>query len=128
MNLYMSDRQKNKGVRAVLLHGVFWRLLIIEAGFLVLSLAYRWWSEGAGPEALFWYGVRIIVLVGIVLAFMMFTLRAFLRGTSSFPWRRSPRPTALFKKTIPEASSMSLPRTHPGRSGKSLPPGSKCCR
>ncbi|MBS3755325.1 MAG: adenylate/guanylate cyclase domain-containing protein [Desulfobacterales bacterium] len=73
-----SDGQKNKGVRAVLLRGVFWRLLIIEAGLLVLSLAYRWWSEGAGPEALFWYGLRIILLVGIILAFMMVTLRAFL--------------------------------------------------
>lgn len=67
-----------KGVRKTLLTGVFWRILIIEGILLVWSLLYRMVSGGGGPADLFWYAMRIILLIGIILLFMMVTLRSFL--------------------------------------------------
>lgn len=58
--------------------GVFWRILFIEAVLLVFSLLYRWVTEDAGPVDLFWYALRIIFLVAIIIAFMMVTLKKFL--------------------------------------------------
>ena len=67
-----------KGVKETLLMGVFWRILVIEGILLAWSLFYRWyWQDGQGWE-LIWYAARIIALVAIILAFMMFTLRSFL--------------------------------------------------
>ena len=67
-----------RGVKETLLMGVFWRILVIEAILLAWSLFYRWyWMDGNGWD-LFWYAVRIIALVGVILAFMMLTLRSFL--------------------------------------------------
>ncbi len=51
--------------------GVFWRILFIETVLLVYSLVYRWLAEDAGPADLFWYAVRIMVLVGIIIVFMV---------------------------------------------------------
>ncbi len=58
--------------------GVFWRILFIEAVLLVYSLFYRWWAEDAGAADLFWYAIRILILVEIIIAFMMVTLKKFL--------------------------------------------------
>ena len=66
------------GIRKILLTGVFWRIVIIEAVLLVGSVFYRMVSENAGPVELFWYAMRIIVLVIIILLFMIITLRHFL--------------------------------------------------
>lgn len=66
------------GIREILVAGVFWRILIIEAVLLVGSVLYRMVSENAGPLELFWYAVRIVLLVIIILLFMMITLRRFL--------------------------------------------------
>ena len=67
-----------KGIKETLLMGVFWRILIIEGILLAWSLFYRWyWMGGQGWE-LFWYAMRIIMLVGIILAFMVITLGTFL--------------------------------------------------
>ncbi|MCG8635461.1 MAG: adenylate/guanylate cyclase domain-containing protein [Desulfobacterales bacterium] len=74
----MEKKRKTRGVRKILLMGVFWRILFIEAVLLVYSLFYRWWTEDSGPADLFWYAVRIIILVGIIIVFMMVTLRKFL--------------------------------------------------
>ncbi len=71
-------KNKTNGVRKVLLMGVFWRILFIEAVLLVYSLAYRWVTEDAGAADLFWYAVRIIILVAIIIIFMMVTLKSFL--------------------------------------------------
>jgi sigma-B regulation protein RsbU (phosphoserine phosphatase) len=76
----MSNRKKikQKGVREILLNGIFWRILFIEGVLLVYSLGYRWWTEDATALDLFWYSVRITVLVIIIITFMMITLRQFL--------------------------------------------------
>ncbi|MBU1344007.1 MAG: adenylate/guanylate cyclase domain-containing protein [Proteobacteria bacterium] len=74
----MTDNKNNKGVRQILLTGIFWRILFIEAVLLVFSLFFRWFTEDATPMELFWYGVRIIILVGIIILFMMVTLKKFL--------------------------------------------------
>ncbi|MCG8688130.1 MAG: adenylate/guanylate cyclase domain-containing protein [Desulfobacterales bacterium] len=71
-------KNKTNGVRKILLMGVFWRILFIEAVLLVYSLFYRWATEDAGAADLFWYAVRIIVLVTIIIVFMMITLKNFL--------------------------------------------------
>ncbi len=74
----MKKKHKTNGVRKILLMGVFWRILFIEAVLLVYSLFYRWWAEDAGAADLFWYAIRILILVGIIIAFMMVTLKKFL--------------------------------------------------
>jgi len=77
----MTDNNKSTkktGVRKILLMGVFWRILFIEAALLVFSLGYKWATEDVAHIDLFWYGVRIIFMVGIIIAFMMITLEKFL--------------------------------------------------
>ena len=72
----MTEYNKNKksGVRRILLMGVFWRILFIEAALLIFSLFYKWAAEDVSHIDLFWYGIRIIIMVGIIIAFMMITL------------------------------------------------------
>lgn len=70
--------KKSNGVREILLMGVFWRILFIEAVLLVFSLLYRWITEDAGAADLFWYALRIIFLVAVIILFMMVTLKKFL--------------------------------------------------
>lgn len=74
----MIGKNKKNGVREILLMGVFWRILFIEAVLLVYSLFYRWFTDNAGPSDLFWYAIRIVILVGIIIIFMMVTLKKFL--------------------------------------------------
>ncbi len=76
----MGNEQKaeQKGVREILLMGVFWRILFIEGVLLVYSLGYRWFTADATALELFWYSVRIIILVAIIIIFMMVTLKKFL--------------------------------------------------
>ena len=73
-----AQGKPGKGVRKTLLAGVFWRILIIEAILLVGSVAYRAVTEGGGAADLFWYAMRIVLLIGVILLFMMVTLRSFL--------------------------------------------------
>ncbi len=69
----------NKSLRKILLEGIFWRILFIEAILLVWSLAYRMISEAHSDIAdLAWYALRIIILITIIIFFMMVTLRKFL--------------------------------------------------
>ncbi|MCF8075734.1 MAG: hypothetical protein K9K63_04175 [Desulfotignum sp.] len=74
----LNKDKKRTGVREILVMGVFWRILFIEAVLLVYSLGYRWLAEGAGPMDLFWYAMRIILLVGIIVVFMVVSLKHFL--------------------------------------------------
>jgi class 3 adenylate cyclase len=74
----ISSNGNVNGVRRILLSGVFWRILLIEAILLVWSLGARYFAEGHNLVMLFWYAVRIIILITIILAFMMLTLRKFL--------------------------------------------------
>ncbi|MFO8111666.1 MAG: adenylate/guanylate cyclase domain-containing protein [Desulfosalsimonadaceae bacterium] len=108
-------RNKNpRRVRETLLLGIFWRLLIIETVLLVLSVAYRGMFEGAGPEALFWYGVRIVFLVAVILVFMMLTLRAFLNKKIIFPLESIAAANTRFAESDPQAVQQDLPEDTPG--------------
>ena len=80
----MKDRRE--GVRQVLLKGIFWRILIIESILLVWSLLYRALSDHhAQPADLFWYAVRITILVAIIILFVMVTFRKFLNKKIILP-------------------------------------------
>lgn len=72
-------------VRRIIIKGVFWRILIIESILLLGSLAYAGVFENREPLALFWYGVRIILLVGIIICFMTVTLQSFLKQKIIIP-------------------------------------------
>jgi class 3 adenylate cyclase len=75
-----------EGVRKILLKGIFWRILIIEGILLVWSLFYRIISDHhAGPTDLFWYTVRITLLIAIIIAFIMVTFRRFLNKKIILP-------------------------------------------
>jgi adenylate cyclase len=78
--MIMESKKMNgqKGVRQILLMGVFWRILFIEGVLLVYSLGYRWFTADVTGLDLFWYGVRIIAVVAIIIIFMMVTLKRFL--------------------------------------------------
>jgi adenylate cyclase len=70
---------QGEGVRKVLLKGIFWRILIIESILLVWSLLYRVLTDHqTQPVDLFWYAVRITLLVAIIILFVMVTFRKFL--------------------------------------------------
>ncbi len=71
-----GDRQK--GVREVLLNGIFLRILVIEGVLLVWSVGYRFMVEMTDVTGLILYSMRIIILVAIIILFMMVTLRQFL--------------------------------------------------
>jgi adenylate cyclase len=73
-----ENPSKAKGIREILLAGVFWRILIIEMVLLAWSVGYKMISEDASGEELLWYVLRIIILVVVILLFMMITLRRFL--------------------------------------------------
>ena len=78
--MIIDDEKKSerKGVRKILLMGIFWRILFIEGVLLIYSLGYRWLTEDATATDLFWYSIRIIILVAIIIAFMMLSLKKFL--------------------------------------------------
>lgn len=77
-NQQPGKSSRTRGIREILLAGVFWRILVIEMILLAWSVVYRIISEDAtGPE-LMWYALRIIFLVVVILMFMMVTLRRFL--------------------------------------------------
>lgn len=67
-----------RGIREILLAGIFWRILVIEIILLAWSVGYKMFSEDAGGTQLLWYAGRIILLVVVILTFMMLTLRRFL--------------------------------------------------
>jgi len=71
----MEKNQTN--VKKILFQGVFWRILAIEAILLIWSLIYRELTESPGIEEQFWYAMYIILLIGIIILFMMVTLRSF---------------------------------------------------
>ncbi len=62
----------------MLLSGVFWRIVIIEAILMVWSVGWRAYSEGGTFIELSLYALRIMLLVGIIVGFVWFTLRSFL--------------------------------------------------
>jgi adenylate cyclase len=73
-----KTRAVKRGIREILLAGVFWRILVIEMILLAWSVAYKMVSEDADGTELLWYALRIILLIAVILVFMMVTLRRFL--------------------------------------------------
>ncbi|NQT69041.1 MAG: adenylate/guanylate cyclase domain-containing protein [Desulfobacteraceae bacterium] len=81
-----SAEIKTKGVRKILLMGIFWRILIIELILLVWSLYYRVISDPHVQSVdLFWYSMRITLLVAIIILFVMVTFRHFLNKKIILP-------------------------------------------
>lgn len=79
-------KDDREGVRQVLLKGIFWRILIIESILLVWSLLYRALTDHhSQPADLFWYAVRITILVAIIILFVMVTFRKFLNKKIILP-------------------------------------------
>ena len=74
----MADKNEKNSVRKIVLMGVFWRILLIEAILLIGTLIYAALTEDKGTTELFWYAVRILSLVTIIILFMMITLKKFL--------------------------------------------------
>ena len=68
----------DRGIREILLAGVFWRILVIEMILLAWSIFYKMASEDASGADLMWYALRIILLVVVIILFMMISLRRFL--------------------------------------------------
>ena len=74
-----NEHKSAPGVRRILLRGIFWRILFIEGVLLVFSLLYRAMTDDhADAMALFWYALRIIGFVAVIIVFMMTSLRRFL--------------------------------------------------
>ncbi|MBW2563878.1 MAG: adenylate/guanylate cyclase domain-containing protein [Deltaproteobacteria bacterium] len=74
----MISKNEKNSVRKIVLMGVFWRILIIEGILLIGTLIYAALTEDKGTIELFWYALRIISLVTIIILFMMITLKDFL--------------------------------------------------
>ncbi|MBW2670789.1 MAG: hypothetical protein JRD87_13085, partial [Deltaproteobacteria bacterium] len=85
-NRVKSTNDTREGVRKILLKGIFWRILIIESILLVWSLLYRYLTDyHAQPVDLFWYAVRISLLIAIIILFVMLTFRKFLNRKIILP-------------------------------------------
>jgi len=104
---------EKQSVNRILLTGVFWRILIIEGILLVGSVLYRAVSEGEGTTDLLWYTLRIIFLVGIIILFMMVTLRRFLRKKVITSLEIIAEANRRFQENAPEAGDLQLPEDAP---------------
>ena len=56
-----SKKNRNRGIRNVLLAGVFWRILTIEMILLVWSVGYRMVAQDASGMDLVWYACESLV-------------------------------------------------------------------
>ncbi len=93
--------------------GVFWRILFIETVLLVYSLGYRWLAEGAGPMELFWYTIRIMVLVGIIVVFMVVSLKHFLTRKIIDPLEQITVANRQIETDFSKADTIDLPADTP---------------
>ena len=112
----MDDAKINnqkKGVREILLTGIFWRIVFIEAVLLIFSLFSRWFTTEATPLDLFWYGVRIIILVGIIVLFMMVTLKKFLTRKIITPLEAIASANKKIQTDMSNAEKVVLPEDSP---------------
>ncbi|SMC90318.1 Adenylate cyclase, class 3 [Desulfocicer vacuolatum DSM 3385] len=107
------EQQRTPGVRKILLRGVFWRILFIEGVLLVFSLLVRAVTEDAGAMDLFWYGVRIVALVAVIISFMMISLRRFLTQRIIFPLEQIDRANRALHREIESFHPVLLPGDAP---------------
>ena len=99
-NTVKSTNDGGEGVRKILLKGIFWRILIIESILLVWSLVYRYLSDPhVQPVDLFWYAVRISLLIGIIILFVMVTFRKFLNRKIILPLEAISAPNLRLKES-----------------------------
>ena len=109
----IKKKTKQRGVREVLLMGVFWRILFIEGVLLVYSLVYKWLTEDATSLDLFWYSIRITLLVIIIIAFMMVTLKKFLTQKIITPLEAIASTNKKLQEEISGAELVELPENTP---------------
>jgi class 3 adenylate cyclase len=109
----LNKGKKRTGVREILVMGVFWRILFIEAVLLVYSLGYRWLAEGSGPMELFWYAMRIMVLVGIIVVFMVVSLKHFLARKIIDPLEQITLANRQIETDFSQADTIDLPADTP---------------
>ena len=102
-----------KGVRQVLLNGIFLRILIIEGVLLIWSVGYRFVVEMTDVTDLLLYTVRILILVAIIIGFMMVTLRRFLDRKIISPLEMITKANRRFKEDGDEDQQVNLPARTP---------------
>jgi class 3 adenylate cyclase len=104
-----------EGVRKVLLKGIFWRILIIECILLVWSVGWRMLSDPqATPADLFWYAVRIVLLIGVVIVFIWLTFRRFLTRKIILPLEAVAEANRRFREdTANPSAAIDLPAAAP---------------
>ncbi len=93
--------------------GVFWRILIIEGILLIGTLLYAALTEDKGTIELFWYAVRIISLVTIIILFMMITLKDFLTGKIISPLEAVASANRRLNQNDPSAKQVDIKEDAP---------------
>lgn len=104
---------EKRSVREILLMGVFWRILIIEGILLLWSLLYRLLTDGPGLADLFWYAMRIIALVTVIILFIVVTLRSFLTKKIILPLEVITSANRRLQDNDPSAREVNLPDDAP---------------
>lgn len=108
-----NQERRSPGVRKILLRGVFWRILFIEVVLLFFSLLYRGMTEQVDAMDLFWYGLRIVGLVAVIIAFMMISLRRFLTPRIILPLEQIDRANRALQQGMESFHPLSLPKNTP---------------
>ncbi len=108
-----SHKNRKDGVKRILLEGIFWRILAIEVILLVCSLIYRGLTDYEGVADLFWYAMRIIFLISIIILFMMVTLKSFLTKKIIAPLESIFVTNQRLQNNDPTARQVVLPQDAP---------------
>jgi adenylate cyclase len=108
-----ETRTNRRSVRRILTTGVFWRILVIEMILLMWSLGYRAFTQQSTSAELFWYAVRILILITIIIAFVTLTLRSYLNRTIIMPLEAVSRANRHLNTDAPEVNPVSLPDETP---------------
>ncbi len=114
----MADSTKKKtngrkSVRKMLLAGVFWRILAIEMILLAWSLGYRAYSQGADAVDLFWFAIRILILIAIIIAFVTLSLRQYLNRKIILPLEAISEANRNLDIDAPHVNTVQLPDNTP---------------
>lgn len=105
--------KRPNNVRNTLVSGVFWRILVIEMILLVWSLGYRAATEEASAADLFWFAMRILILVGIIIVFVTFSLSRFLKRKIILPLEIISAANLDLNTDSPTVNSVALPPDTP---------------
>lgn len=106
-------RKTINNVRKMLVTGVFWRILVIEMILLVWSLGYRAATEDASAADLFWFAARILILVGIIIAFVTISLSRFLKKKIILPLETISAANMDLNTESPTVNAVELPPDTP---------------